>query len=426
MVLPQEIYDLIVKEVATDDFLTLRACAKASRVLLYLAYPHLFSHIRLAASSNNSNVLYFISLLQSSLRFPDVSIAPYIRTFELEIPYRSAIDLRSTNLPDSELWRVLSSFTRVKHLKVIARNYLPFFDQIFFCQDFVDLCHSQNLSKLSLSNFRDVPSHLLRHSHISHIELSSVTFAPYPSEQPTFVHQPESIVVDLVSFPSIINALHGGGSFTDQTLRWREAFSCLRALEIQSYYGIVGLPDCLKVAAAASGTLETLSLQIEVDKFNSGDPKYVFHPFSGLRNLRIRLNMSWHSDEPCLISLINMSTDVLALSTLPSSLQSLDISASAFVSVDGHDVIRCACGPNEHTDRLARLDSLLTSPQIAAVLSLHLLFDLIVPAFYIGRCEAPFIARTRKSLEEALPVFRQTRLLSMTGRLSVLCNHFND
>ena len=125
MVFPQEIYNLIVDQVVTgdDNFSALFACANASRVLLYPAYTLLFSHIRLTISDQDvPNVRDFISLLRNSLRSPDISIASYIRTFEL-IVLKSLLCKVHMVFPDSELWRVLNSFTRVEHLKVSSPDF---------------------------------------------------------------------------------------------------------------------------------------------------------------------------------------------------------------------------------------------------------------------------------------------------------------
>ena len=198
---------------------------------------------------------------------PDVGIASYIRTFELIIV---GPPLLSESV-DVELWSLLNNFTRVEHLNVSSRDFFLSFQarSSFLSKDFVDLCHSPTLSELTLSNFADVPTHLLRHSHVSHIKLSNVTFVPDPFEQHTFVHQLESIEVDGISFYSIINTLHNDS--TDLLLRERKAFSRLRTLEIDLYD--TDLQDCLKVAAAAIDSLETLSLHVHANNFK-GDPKY--------------------------------------------------------------------------------------------------------------------------------------------------------
>lgn len=424
MVFPQEIYDLIVDEVAAQDyrFRDLRACAKASRVLLYPAYRHLFSHIRLTIMRGNvidTKVPEFVSLLRSSLRSPDISIAFYIRTAEFYVTPKITYTVHVL----TELWKVLYSFTRLEHLKVSSRDFLISFEthRCFLSQDFIDLCHSPTLSKLTLSNFVDAPAHLLRNSHISHIELSNVTFAPYLSER-TFIHQPESIDVDVESFHSIINALHGGG-LMDRSSRWREAFGRLRTLDIRPY-GVVDLPDCLNVAAAASATLEILSIHIKAEFEigpSSGDLKYIFHPFSNLRVLRIFFShlSFWHPAESCFIDQL---TSLLSLSTLPRSLQSLDIGANTSITLDSNYGIECDCRPSKRTDYWRRLDSVLADPRIAGVPSLRLFLVFFV---FTRTDQRELASRTRKGIKEVLPVFCQTRLLSLTGQRSVVCNSFH-
>ena len=430
MDLPQEIYALIVDEVATE-LSTLRACAKASRALLYPAYPHLFSHIRLTVSTDDSKVWDFISLLRSSPHFPDVSIAPYIRTFELDLPNIRSIDVRSaSNLPDSELWRVLNSFTRVEHLKVLASEYLPLsFEthQYFLSRDFVDLCHSPSLSKLSLSSITEIPIHLLHHFRFSHVDLSMVSFVSHPSEQPTFVHQLDSIVVDILSFRSIALALNGSLTYSP---RLQEAFGRLRTLDLRSFAAI-GLILCLEVAAACA-SLENLSVHIQAahmwNRANEikPDPTFLFHPFSSLCTLRIFSTVVWR---PTSRFFINPLVSLLNQTTLPGSLQTLDIGVKTS-SADADRVVESVCSPDKQTE-WHRLDAVLADPQFAAVPRLRLVFGFVLNNFDVGRMDRQsdsedlFVAHTQKAVEGALPVFRRTRILSFTGQLSVVCNKFD-
>ena len=420
MALPQEIYDLIVAEVAIEDYnsATLCACAKASRVLLYPVYHLLFSHIRLTITTqNDSKVRDFISLLWDSLLSPDISIASYIRRFDLSITLPKSDD--RPNLPDSELWKVLNNFTRVEHLKVSSLHFKLSFEthQCFLSRDFVDLCHSPTLSKISLSNFTDVPADLF-HSCINHIGLSEVNFAHYPSEHRPCLPQPESIDVDFHSSFTFALAIF------DHLFSHRQEVLCrLRTLDIRHscFWGLS--PFFTILAKAASDTLETLSLniksQIPTVKSASGDLKYFFHPFSRLRILRLFFTemMLPPRAQTCLVDPL---TSFLNLSTFPTSLQTLDICINSPVSVDTHYVIKCRCGPSKRTDCWRRLDSVLANPQIAAVPTLRLLLNFVVSPAYSTTDRREFVARTREGVQDDLPVFCQTR--SLTGQLHVSCS----
>ena len=103
----------------------------------------------------------------------------------------------SYHTPDSELWRVLNSFTRLEHFKVLASKDLPLsFEthKYFLERDFVDLCHFPTLSKLSLSSATEVPIHLLHHfgSAISNC-LRSASYPNRPSGVPSYTNPSRSL-----------------------------------------------------------------------------------------------------------------------------------------------------------------------------------------------------------------------------------------
>ena len=196
------------------------------------------------------------------------------------------------------------------------------------------------------------------------------------------------------------------------------AFIRLRTLDIRPCCDV----NLLNAVDTVSDSLETLSFRINscTEAFNavlsgsSGVPKYFFRPLSRLRTLHLRLDRASHQTES---SFIRHLTCFLSLSTLPSSLQFLDFGTCAHFFVDVDHLIECHCRQSDHW---RRLDSIL-KPRFTAVPILRLSLE-----FYglLSRCEVSFIARTRKLVEEVLPVFRQTRLLSMIGQLSGVCRVF--
>ena len=184
---------------------------------------------------------------------PDVGIASYIRTFELIIRLR--LSSSKVCLPDSELWRVLYSFTRVEHLKLYlpAESPLPSRPSSVFSR--------KTLSIYAIPNsLQALPCQFRRHSDQCSSSfpdfISNVTFAFDPNKQPhKFVCQTESIALDTWSTHSIIRIFSGG--FTCYP-RLGEAFGRLRTLDIRPYCDV----DFLNLVATAIGPLETLFFQI--------------------------------------------------------------------------------------------------------------------------------------------------------------------
>ena len=453
--LPQEIHNLIIDQAAEDDDVissrqTMWACASSSRVLLHRAYHHLFSyiHIQLDPSSNKiwecqSALTDFILLLRSSLRCPDVGIARYLREFELSIrppnePKETQFALLDISFSLSELLKAVYSFTRVEYIKFSAVNCTLSFEKEVdglypISEDIVNLCHSPTLSRLALSNFTGVPTTLLRDSRIKHFDISNVSFSCYSREHRKFMHQPESISVDGASFRSFLNGLHGGGGPISSYVRCQEAFAHLHTLELRSN-GVDDLPKYLKMAAAASNTLDTLYLHIIADASTIGPllptsteiPRYFFHYISNLTTLRIalyhNLDQEEHSPRSCFVKPLQYFLNV---STFPRSLQTLDIGAKTSVRINKSYEIECDCKPTTQTAHWGLLDAALTKPLIGTVPHLQLFIKFCVESFE-GFDEDLFNTQTCKAIGSVLPEFRNTRLFPLKGHLYVISDGQQD
>ena len=151
---------------------------------------------------------------------------------------------------------------------------------------------------------------------------------------------------------------------------------------------------------------------------------YLFHPFSHLCTLRIFITVDWRPNRFS----INPLTSFLNKSILPSSLQTLDICVKAAFSVGPDHVVQCICSPDKQTE-WRRFDAVLAEPRIATIPRLRLFFYFTMVNLRMDQSDfgdSLFIARTRKGVEEILPGFRQTRILSLTGQISVVCNQFDS